>query len=904
MRHTSPYRFGILPLSAAISVLMLTACSSGGSFNNPAVIQVGHIPAQLQPSPQTTDNTASETNQPDNTNTQQDNQTNPLTVATLGSAMPIVKRNLAIDDGRPVEPHAPLGIERLQTLGANDFGKLRQEISEKQPNQTIHQSDDGRYQFVKAGWIFAGLYPANYHTQTDSTGKIISEIPDGTGYLYYHGSTPATGKTQGQVKYTGHWDFISDAKHARDIDSEGSTLGEGSHYGMDNRFADEIGAASFAEQVFGQVAPRQGNHLAEFDADFDQKTLTGKFSSKQQKTKTQTPTLVERYQINAKIHGNRFTGDAIATNKAKQLNLFNSDAIARLEGGFFGDNAEELAGKFFSDDETIFGVFAGKQDNPATLERKYDGVYVELTQDAAVNPAQVANVLPLANFGNVDQLLIGNQLIELLPQQDGQITQQSVTLANGQTAVITSFGSADGTLRLGSISKTAAISTRNLDGTNEPDASAEEQAKLALTAKIDDLRQTIQDNVDLYLQSEEEDEKDALRSQIVDDILSGYGDADEQADIRTQIDELFARLDEDAEDLDAVDEIIALFEQGDKYDLENAENWQAFLPNADDTAAETANPPTNTQSEQDRQQAENIAKAKAMLDEYIAGEQQEIRELLQEYRQEKDEDAQNQLAELIGDKVLDGYTQDKHAEIETALGDLLAEIESEQSIEKILQLFAKGDRLDGNNPDNLAIYLALLNTDNTNTDHTNNAQNTGNAPTRPNNHPAIGIEESLTGLYLLGERTSISQIPNAGEAKYLGTWHGRIGNHWQSKAGYGEYDGKASFAVNFGDKTLTGELTESRGVEAAFLINAKIHGNGFSGTATSRTGGINLDAGQQQNQQILPAISTDNLTGAFYGENAKHLGGSFSFQSNLQDSTNSVVGGAVFYGTKTDEDKE
>lgn len=898
--HRPSGHFVLLPLSLCIGTLMLAGCSSGGSFNNPSVITVGHVPTQLQPQ----SNTPSVDQPNDNQNAQDstildttDHQASDtaLTLPALGSAMPIVKRNLAINDGRPVEPHAPLSIEQLQTLGANDFGKLRQEISEKQPNQTIHQSDDGRYQFVKAGWIFAGLYPANYHTQTDSTGKIISEIPDGTGYLYYHGSTPAAGKTQGQVKYTGHWDFISDAKHARDIDSEGSTLGEGSHYGMDNRFADEIGAASFAEQIFGQVAPRQGNHLAEFDADFDQKTLTGKFSTKQQKTKAQTPTLVERYQINAKIHGNRFTGDAIATNKAKQLNLFSSDATARLEGGFFGDNAEELAGKFFSDDETIFGVFAGKQDNPATLERKYDGVYVELTQDTAVNPAQKANLLPLANFGNVNQLLIGNQLIELLPQENGQITQQSVTLANGQTAVITSFGSADGTLRLGSISKTAAISTRNLDGTNEPDASAEEQAKLALTAKIDDLRQTIQDNVDLYLQSEEADEKDALRTQIIDDVLSGYGDDDKDG-IREQIDALFDRLSEDAEDLDAIDEMIALFEQGDAYDVENQANWQAFLPTDSPTADDNTDLQNNNPS-QDHQAAnqddENLARAKALLAEHIANEQQEIRDLLDEYAQESDADNQSQLASLIQEKVLDSYSDERHADIETQLTALLSnKDELAQATEQILQLFADGNLVDDSNPDNLTSYLAII-----------ASQNDNGRPADQTDITALpDIDTSLTGLYLLGKRTEISQIPVTGEVKYLGTWHGRIGNHWQSQAGYGEYDGKASFAVNFGDKTLTGELTESRGVEAAFLINAKIHGNGFSGTATSRTGGINLDTGQQQNQQILPAISTDNLTGAFYGKNAEHLGGSFGFESKLQDSTTTVVGGAVFYGTKTDND--
>lgn len=58
---------------------------------------------------------------------------------------------------------------------------------------------------------------------------------------------------------------------------------------MDDRFGDDIGATSFAERlVYGQVAPRQGNHIATFEADFDTKTLSGKLSVKQKKTKTTT----------------------------------------------------------------------------------------------------------------------------------------------------------------------------------------------------------------------------------------------------------------------------------------------------------------------------------------------------------------------------------------------------------------------------------------------------------------------------------------------------------------------------------------------------------------------------------------------------------------------------------------
>lgn len=209
----------------------------------------------------------------------------------------------------------------------------------------------------------------------------------------------------------------------------------------------------------------------------------------------------------------------------------------------------------------------------------------------------------------------------------------------------------------------------------------------------------------------------------------------------------------------------------------------------------------------------------------------------------------------------------------------------------MIALFAQGDKFNSDNLENLTAYLpALPSTPDAST------------PEQSDAIPLIGIEDSLTGLYILGQRTPVSQIANQGQANYQGTWHGRIGHHWQSEAGYGRYDGKANFKVDFDTKQLTGTLTEKSGIEPAFNLNATIDGNGFSGTATTRINGIYLDKGRQQNQQIL-TVGSNNLTGAFYGENAKHLGGSFSFEENLSDDK-TVVGGAVFYGTKTTEDEK
>ncbi|TRC52430.1 transferrin-binding protein-like solute binding protein, partial [Mannheimia haemolytica] len=51
-----------------------------------------------------------------------------------------------------------------------------------------------------------------------------------------------------------------------------------------------------------------------------------------------------------------------------------------VEGGFYGDKAQELAGKFLADDKSIFVVFAGKRDEKGEdkVEKKFDSVQVSL----------------------------------------------------------------------------------------------------------------------------------------------------------------------------------------------------------------------------------------------------------------------------------------------------------------------------------------------------------------------------------------------------------------------------------------------------------------------------------------------------------------------------------------------
>lgn len=1048
-------KFSLLPLAVAVTSLMLSACG-GGSFNNPSTIAIGQS-RMIEKSDQSKDASAAKVD--DNANADTKNKADSrLTMPVLGSFLAIPKRNQAYDKNmNHLEEHVPLDENNITTAHTDPVPALTKELQERYKGGEIYKSDD-KYEFVKAGWIFTGLSP--YETiETDKDTDQPKQYTKGDGYLYYYGENPTTGLAKGVANYKGHWDFVTDVKRERESTITETTgrqaFGGGPGYNMDTGFGDEVGATSFAEQVFDQVRPRQGNHSAVFEADFDAKKLTGTLSTKQKANASSQETYVDRYDINATIKGNRFAGSAIAKNTESSFlepNFFNKNADDRLEGGFYGENAEELAGKFLTNDNSVFAVFAGKQDNPEKfekLEQVFGGSYVELTQDKAVNPAQKSQVLSLVNFGNVDQLQLGDHTITLLPQEAGKTTQQSVQLPTGQTAVITSFGSSDGVLRLGSVSKTPkTIETtakskpaENVKVTNEdkvgepakPTPKQLEAAKQKLTEKVDQLRVELTSLVDSYSGS---NNKSALKNEISKLVLAGYADESEKKNAENDLKDIFGRLGSrhQEEREEAAEEIFVVFETGDKYKPDNENNLKEFLAQStpirnQDSIAKTVAEPTKDQLEnakqkltekvdglreellglinayqksrdrailsqitekalsgyQDKRKKENavsdikeplkslsrrdewedaaeeilnifntgdkydvenqenlkdflsqdsllqsvpnytqdqIAKAKKELRDQLDIKKQELRDLLANFAIESggvasdetaksdDEVVENgtdndlgnlsgttsaveleELKTLIIDQIKSAYSEDKQDAIGEQAGELFEKLKAndKSANDQLVELLTKGDNYNGENMANLTAYLPAL-------------------PSTPNDStteqseviPLIGIEESLTGLYILGQRTPVSQIANRGQANYQGTWHGRIGHHWQSQAGYGEYDGKANFEVDFGTKQLTGTLTEKSGIEPAFNLKATIDGNGFSGTATTRANGIYLDKGRQQNQQIL-TVESDNLTGAFYGENAKHLGGSFSFEKNLSDDE-TVVGGAVFYGTKTTDD--
>lgn len=207
-------------------------------------------------------------------------------------------------------------------------------------------------------------------------------------------------------------------------------------------YGNDIGATSYA----ARDADDREKHPAEYTVDFDKKTLTGQLIKNQyvqKKTDEKKPLTI--YNITATLNGNRFTGSAkvnteLKTSHADKEHLFfHTDADQRLEGGFFGDKGEELAGRFISNDNSVFGVFAGKQKteasgtNPAMPSEKHTKILDSLkisVDEAADEKARTFAISPMPDFGHPDKLLVEGREIPLVNQE------QIINLADGRKMTV------------------------------------------------------------------------------------------------------------------------------------------------------------------------------------------------------------------------------------------------------------------------------------------------------------------------------------------------------------------------------------------------------------------------------------------------------------------------------------
>lgn len=380
-------------------------------------------------------------------------ETTPVNQPAVGAAMRLLRRNTAFhrEDGTAI-PNSKQAEEELSfkeedilfLYGSkkDQRKQLEDKIHQRNPNVKIRTSENENgkdsYKFVDAGYVYA---KGEDEIKRISNYRQISNRLGYDGFVYYSGEHPSQSlPSAGMVEYSGNWQYMTDAKRRRTGQAVASEdLGYTTYYG------NEIGATSYA----ARDADDRERHPAKYTVDFYKKTLTGQLiknqyvQNKSNLNEPKNPLTI--YNITAKLDGNRFTGSAsvnpdLATNHANKEHLFfHTNADQRLEGGFFGDNGEELAGRFISNDNSVFGVFAGKQKtnasgtNPAMPSEKHTKILDSLkisVDEASDKNARPFAISPMPDLGHPDKLLVEGREIPLVSQE------KTIDLADGRKMTV------------------------------------------------------------------------------------------------------------------------------------------------------------------------------------------------------------------------------------------------------------------------------------------------------------------------------------------------------------------------------------------------------------------------------------------------------------------------------------
>lgn len=311
--------------------------------------------------------------------------------------------------------HKNLSLEQKEAKVKEALDNALTQFAQEKYKELIENAHDKKsdarnrdLKYVKSGFNYLSGYTATDHDKkTNYRGYY--------GALYYKGSETAKELPQTNAKYKGYWDFMTDAT-------------------LDNKYTDLPGIARQTQwrslvstDEYATLLTDKNNkpsdyngaygHSSEFDVNFADKKIKGKLISNQ--LSGTTVTAKERYKIEADIHGNRFRGSATASDKtedSKTQHPFTSDATNKLEGGFYGPKGEELAGKFLTDDNKLFGVFGAKQEGKVEkTEAILDAYALGTFNENDANTFTPFTEKQLDNFGNAKKLVLGSTVIDLVP---------------------------------------------------------------------------------------------------------------------------------------------------------------------------------------------------------------------------------------------------------------------------------------------------------------------------------------------------------------------------------------------------------------------------------------------------------------------------------------------------------
>ena len=314
--------------------------------------------------------------------------------------------------------------KKINTVKVYGYGNLttpsnnNTHINHQQVDNVNAKKSADDYENIRFGYLElqgSSLTQKNADNQNEQ-----DRIPKPMPILFYHGENASSQlPSAGKFNYTGNWLYLSDVKKRPALSASDDRVGVYLNASGKANEGDVVSAAHIYLNGF------QYKHTpATYQVDFDTNSLTGKLSyydnpnkknAQGQYIRSQFDTAqkvnkTDVYQIDAKINGNRFVGTAkslvnentptapfikeLFSNAANPNNPNpNSDT---LEGGFYGQSGDELAGKFLSNDNATYVVFGGKRDKttePVATKTVYFSAGFEKPNTSFVDNEKIGEII-------------------------------------------------------------------------------------------------------------------------------------------------------------------------------------------------------------------------------------------------------------------------------------------------------------------------------------------------------------------------------------------------------------------------------------------------------------------------------------------------------------------------------
>lgn len=324
--------------------------------------------------------------------------------------------------------------KKINTIKVYGYGNLTTP-SNNNTHINHHQADNAKdkknkkpvdpYENIRFGYLElqgSSLTQKNADTQNEQ-----DRIPKPMPILFYHGENASSQlPSAGKFNYTGNWLYLSDVKKRPALAATDERVGGYFNASAKANEGDVVSAAHIYLNSF------QYKHTpATYQVNFDTNSLTGKLSYYDNPNKqndkgnyigsqfdtTKKVNKTDVYQIDATIKGNRFVGTAKSlinenTPTAPFIKeLFSAAANPNnpnpnsdtLEGGFYGQSGDELAGKFLSNDNATYVVFGGKRDKttePVATKTVYFSAGFEKPNTSFVDNETIGEIIDKAKLND------------------------------------------------------------------------------------------------------------------------------------------------------------------------------------------------------------------------------------------------------------------------------------------------------------------------------------------------------------------------------------------------------------------------------------------------------------------------------------------------------------------------